>query len=146
MKTTRSSYSPVVASHRSVRVKIGTFERPLSSGNLSQNSTVPRTPHSSEALSEVLARQFPNLSRDAINRVTSGKSLFASRHKLRPELSDRDYARLCHHAGDGALCQDHQTSAHPVHFNRGRERAFGTRDRTGPAGFAAAPAVRIVSD
>jgi hypothetical protein len=55
---------------------------------------VPRTPHNSEALSEVLARQFPNLSRDAIDRIKSGKSLFVSRHKLRPELPDRDYARL----------------------------------------------------
>ena len=54
---------------------------------------MPRDPHSEDALHEVLARQFPSLNQDALDRIKSGRSLYASRHKLREGLSP-DYARL----------------------------------------------------
>ena len=53
---------------------------------------MPSRPHKGK-LGKALADQYPNLTTDALDRVQSGKSLFVSRHKLRPDFTP-EYARL----------------------------------------------------
>ncbi len=46
-----------------------------------------------EDLGGTLSRDYPNLNRDALQRVQTGKSIFGSRHKLPPGFTP-EYARL----------------------------------------------------